>query len=174
VALLFTIVLKRVKSLLIISRQQILEMPLSDQQDKSVCVGLEVLARVSVPIFRVDEWAGQEPTRKQVSGRASGSCVIYYSALKTVTCSSETSYDFQWTTRNYVPEYRTLQDKCDSSLRLQMACLTSEHNLYLKSEADSKPIRRLDLAIWSSDWQFWIRSFSRERITNSLIYVMWI
>jgi hypothetical protein len=36
-------------------------------------------------------------------------CSSYYSTLKMkVTCSSETSVDVQRTTRNYIPEYRTL------------------------------------------------------------------
>jgi hypothetical protein len=41
-------------------------------------------------------------------------CFSYSSTLKMeVTCSSETSVDFQRTTQRYIPEYRSLQPKCE-------------------------------------------------------------
>jgi hypothetical protein len=48
------------------------------------------------------------------------SCLAYSSTLKMeVTCSSETSVDFQLTTRRYIPEFRTLQDKiCSEKVNL--------------------------------------------------------
>jgi hypothetical protein len=37
------------------------------------------------------------------------SCLAYSSTLKMeATCCSEMSVDFQWTTRHYIPEHRTL------------------------------------------------------------------
>jgi hypothetical protein len=39
------------------------------------------------------------------------SCLSYFSILKMETnCSSEASVDFHWTTRCYIPEYRTLHN----------------------------------------------------------------
>jgi hypothetical protein len=55
------------------------------------------------PIFRIDEWAKQDASMKQVTCRA------YSWILKMeVVCSSETSVDFQRSTRRYIPEDRTL------------------------------------------------------------------
>jgi hypothetical protein len=46
------------------------------------------------------------------------SCLAYSSTLKIeATCSSETSVDFQWTTRRYIPENRTLQNRRCENLR---------------------------------------------------------
>jgi hypothetical protein len=46
------------------------------------------------------------------------SCMAYSSNLKMeATCSFETSVDFQWTTRRYIPEDRTLCDHRRENLK---------------------------------------------------------
>jgi hypothetical protein len=46
------------------------------------------------------------------------SCLAYFSTLKTeVTCSSEALVDFQRTTRDYIPEDRTLHNQRCKNLK---------------------------------------------------------
>jgi hypothetical protein len=62
--------------------------------------------------FSVEKKAKEETSLKQVASRTSFmlvSCLAYFSNLKMeATCSSETSVDFQRTTRRYVPEDKAL------------------------------------------------------------------
>jgi hypothetical protein len=45
-------------------------------------------------------------------------CLVYYSALKRdMTCSSETSVDFQRNARRYIPEDRSLHKYCCENLK---------------------------------------------------------
>jgi hypothetical protein len=57
------------------------------------------------------------------------SCSAYFSTLKTeAICSSETSVDFQWTTRRYIPEDSTLHSpavRTSNPTRVYLLCQSS-------------------------------------------------
>jgi hypothetical protein len=60
------------------------------------------------------------------------SCMVYSATLKMeATSSSETSVDFQWTTRRYIPENRTLHNHHCGILKSSINILLANLNMFI-------------------------------------------
>jgi hypothetical protein len=88
------------------------------------------------------------------------SCFAYYSTLKMdATCSSETSVDFQQTTRCYIPEDRTLHNHCCENLKSYSTlsvCWISGEAVGLTLELSMQSVRLLGEFVqclyWCTDY----------------------